>query len=194
MIESRPVTTFKWMTAIALLGLVVGCGSSGGTTGSGGAGGGAAGHGGASGAGGTAVATGEIVWLEDGTSEGIPTALADHAMEGPTDTIEIAGAQPVATDGRDLSIGIASPTVLGGTYLCSDTVDVVIISYLDGSSNGYTAQSCTITLTVPPLPTGTSDAGAGHAVGTFNIVLTAAGGLTKNLTAGTFDVPVTVGS
>jgi hypothetical protein len=196
MIESGTVKRDKWMTAIALLGVVVGCGSSGGTSGSGGAGGGTAGRGGASGAGGMAVATGEIVWLEDGTSESVPTALADHAMQGSTDTIEIAGSELVTTAPRTIGILIGSPTALGGTYMCGDTVNAIVISYTDGSTNGYTPQSCKITLTVPPLPTdgGASDGGAGHAVGTFTVVLTAAGGITKNLTAGTFDIPVTVGS
>ena len=76
-------TMGRCLACTAVVGLlasvVAGCGSSGGTPGDGGSGGsgGSAGHGGASGGGGTGVATGEIVWLEDGTSESVPTALAD---------------------------------------------------------------------------------------------------------------------
>jgi hypothetical protein len=192
------MTMNSWTTAIALAGLLAGCGSSGGTPGDGGSGGrgGSAGHGGASGGGGTGVASGEIVWLEDGTSESVPTALADRAQQGIYDSLEIAGSELVLTDARSIGIIVTSPSALGGTYLCSDTTDVVEISYLDGSANEYQAQSCTVTLTVPALVPdgGTSDAGAGRAVGTFTIVLTAAGGITKNLTDGSFDIPITNGN
>jgi hypothetical protein len=94
-------------------------GAPGGDGGSGGSGG-AVGHGGASGGGGAGVASGEIVWLEDGVSESVPTALADRAQQGIYDTLEITGAELVTTDARTIGMILGNSSPLGGTYMCSD--------------------------------------------------------------------------
>ncbi len=171
--------------------LFVGCGSSDGKAASGGrgglSGGGGAGAGGSAGAG---APSGEIVWEEDGVWHSVPTALADYTTSASTDVIEIVGAELVLVGERSIGILVGATPPLGGTYQCSDSV-APIITYSDGSTTAYQAQSCKVAVAIPTTGAG---GGAGNATGTFTFVLTAAGGITKNITNGTFDIPITRGN
>ena len=170
--------------------LLVGCGSSDGKA-AGGKGGVSGGGGsGTGGFGGTGAPSGEIVWEEDGVWHSVPTALADYTTSASTDVIEIVGAELVLVGERSIGILVGATPPLGGTYQCSDPV-APIITYSDGSTTAYQAQSCRITVAIP---TSGAGGGAGNATGTFTFLLTAAGGITKDITNGTFDVPITRGN
>ena len=145
---------------------------------------------GTGGFGGSGALSGEIVWEEDGVGHSVPTALADYTTSATTDVIEIVGAELVLVGERSIGILIGATPPLGGPYQCSDPV-APIITYSDGSTTAYQAQSCRITVAIP---TASADGGSGNATGTFTFVLTAAGGITKNITNGTFDIPTTRGN
>jgi len=151
---------------------IAGCGSSDGTPGGGGDGGGGSDGGGAP------AGSGTLTWLENGTMHTAIYPSGARVMSTMTDMVQVSGGDATGTG---ISLGVTMPPPLvPGTYPCgiSGTGSRTIVSFSYTIAGLF--QSCTITLTSVGAKTGD------HAVGTFS----ATGG--KMITAGVFDVPLTV--
>jgi hypothetical protein len=134
-----------------------------------------------------------VSWKDDGAticaSTVVASGLHGNTPGNPDDTVQITAIQGLAIG---LSIGVASPPPLGGTYGCTPSpTGTVILTYRDAVANATTVDSCSVTVNLVPAGDGGADAGAVHAVGTFSAVLSVPdAGTTKNLTDGAFDVLV----
>jgi hypothetical protein len=161
------------------LGLILhGCGSGGGSApGDGGGGTGGAG----SGAGGT------LIWQDDGATHRAGFAAASLVHGATLDLLQITGGESTGI-GISFGVGSRTPPIVAGTYQCAQTGTGPIVSFAYTAPNVdpvYT--SCTIWITTIGVSGGT------HCTGTFSAVfpLTGSGG-SKAITAGTFDLPLTV--
>jgi hypothetical protein len=167
------MTTLRvWMVGL-LLGLVAGCGSSGGASpGGGGAGSGAAGKGGA------ASGCQAMSWDDDGTSMCADFLQLTRSTKSGFD-------QLVAVGTKTTNVGLTFKVVvpgggaieLGKDYAC-DGMYVVLV-YQVGNLMSHTTTSCTINISA--LGSATTPA-----IGTFSAMLKAGDGTPKQITNGTF--------
>ena len=157
--------------AVLLCAIGAGCSSSGG-----------AGDGGALRDTGTALGGGVLTWKEGGTMHAAQFATAAMARSASLDLLEVTGAEQAL--GLAFGIGFMPPPLVAGPYTCGGT-GYPIVSFTYNGTEGQML-TCAIDLT----SVGTV-AGA-HAVGTFTATLGVAGGGSKLITDGRFDVPMTV--
>jgi hypothetical protein len=137
--------------------------------------------------GGGAPGTGTISWQDDGVAHHTSFASASLVTSSGLQILQIAGGE---ASGVGIALGVsAKPAVGTGTFQCGvgDAGGYPIVSF------SYTAtgvdplyQSCTVSITALGAAKGE------HATGTFSAVLNKTGGGTKALTAGAFDLVLTV--
>jgi len=125
---------------------------------------------------------GNLSWLEDGVRRTALVSAAARVTSLMTDMLQVSGGQ---SGGIGIAFGVSTPPPLApGTYTCGLTGNNVITTFSYNDAGVF--QTCTITLTSVGAKTGE------RAVGTFSATFPAAGGGTKAITGGTFDIPQTV--
>jgi hypothetical protein len=130
-----------------------------------------------------------VSFKDDGVSHCAQIVEVSRTTGGGIDFLEIVGSESSGT-GVALAVSVPSPAALGGTYNCTNAGTIVtLFVYTSASGATVSTQSCTITITSAGVAGGT------HATGTFSAVLDVGDGGTtgiKNITSGTFDVPISV--
>ena len=150
-----------------------GCGSNAAGTPDGGGRGGASGN-------------GTISWQDDGVAHQSLTASAALVTSSGIQILQLAGGE---ASGIGIAFGVsAKPTVGLGAFECGPTAGSYPITSFSYTATGVEPlyQSCTVGITALGAATGE------RASGTFSAVLTKTGGGTKAITAGIFDVALTV--
>ena len=161
---------------LALAAVATGCGSSGNGAASNDGGGG----GGASG-------SGTLTWQDDGAAHQALFASATLVTSSGLQIVQIAGGE---AGGIGIAFGVSSkPAVSIGTFQCGPGANAGYpITSFSYTATGVDAlyQSCTVSVA-------TLGAASGERVtGSFSAVLNKTAGGTKAITAGAFDVPLTV--
>ena len=162
---------------VALAAGLSGCGSSATPADGGGRGGG----------GGSASGTGTLSWQDDGVAHQTAFASAALVTSSGIQLLQVAGGE---ASGIGLAFGVSGmPTIGVGTYQCGPSAGggypITSFSYTaPGVDPLY--QSCTVSITALGAVAGE------HASGTFSAVLTKSAGGTEAITAGVFNVPLTV--
>jgi hypothetical protein len=163
----RITASFALLCAIA-----AGCGSGGGT----------ANDGAVSGDGAGPLGGGVMTWKEGGTPHTAQFATAAFAHSASLDLLNVVGSEPNL--GLAFGIGAKPPPLVTGQYACGGTgYPIVSLTYTGTEGQMFT---CAIDLTALGATAGS------HAVGTFSATLGVAGGGSKVITEGRFDVPMTV--
>jgi hypothetical protein len=128
---------------------------------------------------------GRLTWLDDGTRHTAYFATAALARSAMMDFLQIAGGE---STGVGISFGIvAIPPIGPSTVMCGATA-VPFASFSYGPGVEPLATSCSVTVSTIQL------AGTTRVTGTFEAVFPKTGGGTKALTAGDFDLAMTVSS
>jgi len=174
--RSNPITAVAlYLPLAALLCGGAGCGSSGGSTSRDGSGGG-----GSSG--------NTISWQDDGAAHATAFGTASLVTSSGLQILQVAGGE---ASGIGIAFGVTSKPRVGlGTFQCGIAADgggypITSFSYTaTGVDPLY--QSCTVAVTALGAASGE------RASGTFSAVLTKTAGGTKAITAGVFDLPLTV--
>jgi hypothetical protein len=124
---------------------------------------------------------GTISWLEDGSPECAASATATFSDNSAGTMIYLTGATPTINIGMGVST-VLGPAPIVGSYSCVPLDSrIVTFSY----AQGMAAQTCELTLNMQGTP-------GVHATGTFSASVLVAAGVTKTITSGVFDVPVTI--
>jgi hypothetical protein len=158
-----------------------GGGGGGGAVGTGGASGGGSGQGGgAAGSGGNTVG---VNWLDNGTSVTALGTSATLVLFQGQENLEIIGST------TELSIRLvvaAAPPLTPQTFVCNAVAGgpSAMANYIDNASVPLTPQSCTVTLTEAGRTSGSP------VVGTFKALFLVPTGGSRNLTSGTFNLPL----
>jgi hypothetical protein len=139
------------------------------------------------GGGGGASGSGTLTWQDDGTAHQALFASATLVTSSGLQILQMAGGE---AGGIGIAFGVsAKPAVALGTFQCgpgaSSGYPITSFSYTaDGVDPLY--QSCMVSIA-------TLGAASGERVtGSFSAVLTKTAGGTKAITAGTFNIPLTV--
>jgi hypothetical protein len=131
---------------------------------------------------GAALGGGILTWKEGGTMHTAQFATGTMARSASLDLLEVTGADVAV--GLSFGVAVMPPPLVAGPYACGGSgYPIVSFSY-----TGTDGQMLTCALDVTSLGT---VAGA-HTVGTFSASLSVAGGATKAITDGRFDVVMTI--
>jgi hypothetical protein len=153
-------------------------------------GGGASGDGGVADSGGTvdsratprdAGAQGTMTWKYDGVLHSANSITAIHMKTAVIDTLDLVAAQSTG-DGVGIILSDLNPNdaiTITGTYACPGT-NVIELELTYNATSSSSPMSCSLTVVQP------GTAGAEHAVGTFEAVLSNG----KAITEGMFDTPI----
>jgi hypothetical protein len=125
---------------------------------------------------------GAMSWLDDGTQECAVGTSATFVNTSIYTMFSLSGSTTTLGVGLGVST-VLGPGPIGGSYSCAplDSVSVTF-NYTQGQTS-TAATSCQLTLNMQ----GTAGV---HATGTFAATLMTAGGGTKSISDGVFDVPV----
>lgn len=128
-----------------------------------------------------AGAQGTMTWKYDGVLHSANSITAIHNKTGVIDTLDLIGAQSTG-DGVGILISDLNPNdaiTITGTYTCPGTnvIELELTYNLTGSTS---PMSCSLSVVQP------GTAGAEHAVGTFEAVLSNGHAITE----GMFDTPI----
>lgn len=174
--RSTPIAAAAMCLALGatLLAGAAGCGSSAPSNTDGGGGGGASG-------------TGTISWQDDGVARHASFASASLVTSSGLQILQIAGGEG---SGIGIAFGVSAKPAVGlGAFQCGlgDAGGYPITSF-SYTATGVDAlyQSCMVDITALGAASGT------RASGTFSAVLNKTGGGTKAITAGVFDIALTV--
>jgi hypothetical protein len=130
---------------------------------------------------GDAGAQGLMTWKYDGVMHSANTITAIHMKTAVIDTLDIVAGQSTG-DGVGINIADLDPNdsiTITGTYHCPGT-NVIELLFVYNVTGSNSPMSCTVTVIQPGM------AGAEHAVGTFEAVLSNG----KAITEGMFDTPI----
>jgi hypothetical protein len=173
--RSTPVAAAAMCLALgaALFAGAAGCGSSAAGTSDGG------GHGGASG-------NGTLSWQDDGVVHQAISPTASLVTSSGLQILQIAGGE---ASGIGIAFGVSTNSTIGtGDFQCGAATGGFPITSFSYTATGVAPlyQSCTVSITALGAAKGE------HATGTFSAVLNKTGSGTKAITAGAFDVALTV--
>lgn len=157
----------------ALFAGAAGCGSSAASTPDG------SGQGGTSG-------SATLSWQDDGVAHQALTASASLVTSSGFQILQIAGGEASSIG---IAFGVTSNSTVGtGSFQCGPAAGSFPITSFSYTATGVEAlyQSCTVSITALGAAKGE------HASGTFSAVLNKTGGGTKAITAGVFDIALTV--
>lgn len=128
--------------------------------------------------------SGQLTWSYDGANHAAGFATASLVRGGTQDFLQIAGGEAT---GAGIAFGVVSPSpLMPGHYTCAQSgTGRIIVSFVYTSPGvGPVTQACTIDITT----VGTT--GAAHAVGMFSATVPLDAGGTRDITNGSFDLPV----
>ena len=125
----------------------------------------------------------QITWLDDGVMMSATTGNATWASKGGRDSVDMFGANH--------SAGVETLTPLTAqTYVCGQTTSgqSLLLTYQSGKPAGpvISSESCTVAFTQ------IGAVGGAKVTGTFEMVLDLAGGGTKTITNGSFELPLSM--
>ena len=173
--SSIPITAAAMCLAlgVALFAGAAGCGSNAAGTPDGGGGGGASGN-------------GTISWQDDGVAHQAISATASLVTSSGLQILQIAGGE---ASGVGIAFGVSSNSTVGtGSFQCGAAAGGFPITSFSYTATGVEPlyQSCTVSITALGAAKGE------RASGSFSAVLNKTGGGSKAITAGIFDVALTV--
>lgn len=138
------------------------------------------------GGGGGASGSGTLSWQDDGVAHQSLTASAALVTSSGIQILQIAGGE---ASGIGIAFGVsAKPTVGLGAFQCGPAAGGYPITSFSYTATGVAPlyESCTVSITALGAAKGE------HASGTFSAVLDKTAGGTKAITAGVFDIALTV--